>query len=226
MKYPKLIIQIDEITPVSTNEMYSYGRKTVRKSAKLKAYTDSVLFQLKGKLKEEDILSFQNCLKEDYRRAIYVDYIFSVPKRSYFRADTSNYPKALEDIIKNIIDIDDTRNVKLSAEKILSSDKNWHITMTMQIYDLQYEIPADKWTNNILGSNNKTATTSLLSDYKVKSKIKPIKTRKTKKTSKKPAKKEKSSSSRKALDKRIKEILISDTISKSTPIQVLLYDKS
>ena len=126
MKYPKLIIQIDGITPVSTNEMYSYGRKTVRKSSKLKAYTDSVLFQLKGKLKESDIVAFQNCLKEDYRRAIYVDYIFNVPKRSYFRADTSNYPKALEDIIKNIIGIDDTRNVKLSAEKILSQDKDWH----------------------------------------------------------------------------------------------------
>ena len=169
--YPELEFNIDGITPVSTNEMYAYGRKTVRKSTKYKAYETEVLLKVRPALIGDSIKEFRDCLSKDYRRAINVTYEFQVPKRTYFRVDTSNYIKAIEDIIKSFIDIDDSRNVKLSANKVLSKDKLWHIHIKLQIYDLEYDIPKDKWTKTILG------TGKLQSRIGIKPKIKPLKSK-------------------------------------------------
>lgn len=173
MEYPETLeFKIDGLKPVSTNEMYSYGRKIVRKSNKYKAFESEVMIQIRN---TSDIMingfidKFKNRLDSDYRLAIRGYFEFYIPKRSYFRTDTSNYIKATEDIIKNLIGIDDSRNVSIVADKYLSGDKEWHIKVRLTIFELSYEIPKDKWSRNILGNTK--------SSSKIKSRIKPIKTK-------------------------------------------------
>lgn len=176
----RLEFKLDRIKPVSTNEMYSYGRKTVRKSNKYKAFESEVILQIRTK---SDILvsgiinNFKDELSKDYRLAIKVIFKFYIPKRSYFRVDTSNYIKAPEDIIKNLVGIDDSRNVSVVADKYLSKDKDWHIQIELEIFQLSYEIPKNKWSENILGSSNKK-------NRIIKSRINPIKRKKSKRTRK------------------------------------------
>ena len=167
-----LEFKIDKIKPVSTNEMYSYGKKTVRKSNKYKSYESEVIIQIRN-TSDVNVLSglingFKNRLDSDYRLAIRGYFEFYVPKRSYFRIDTSNYIKATEDIIKNLIGIDDSRNVSIIADKYLSLDKEWHIKVRLTIFELSYDIPKDKWSKNILGNTKSKSN-------KIKSRIKPIK---------------------------------------------------
>lgn len=152
----RLEFKLNGLKPVSTNEMYSYGRRIVRKSNKYRAFESEVILQIR---KESDILisgvidKFKEELERNYRLAIKGIFKFYIPKRSYFRVDTSNYIKAMEDIIKNLIEIDDSRNVSIIADKYLSSDKEWHIQIELEIFQLSYEIPKNKWSKNILGSN-------------------------------------------------------------------------
>ena len=180
MEYPETLeFKIDGLKPVSTNEMYSYGRKIVRKSNKYKAFESEVMIQIRD---TSDIIinglidKFKNRLDSDYRLAIRGYFEFYIPKRSYFRTDTSNYIKATEDIIKNLIEIDDSRNVSIVADKYLSGDKEWHIKVRLTIFELSYEIPKDKWSKNILGNTKSNSS-------KLNSRIKPVKIKKKKKNS-------------------------------------------
>lgn len=178
MEYPEILeFKIEGLKPVSTNEMYSYGRKIVRKSNKYKAFESEVMIQIRD---TSDIIinglidKFKNRLDSDYRLAIRGYFEFYIPKRSYFRTDTSNYIKATEDIMKNLIGIDDSRNVSIVADKYLSGDKDWHIKVRLTIFELSYEIPKDKWSKNILGNTKSNSS-------KLNSRIKPVKIKKKKK---------------------------------------------
>lgn len=174
-KFEELEFEIKGIKPVSTNEMYSYGKKKVRKSNKYKAFETEVFIQMREKIPDlennEKIKKFKERLK-DYKLAIKGYFKFYIPKRSYFRADTSNFIKPVEDIVKNLIGIDDSRNVKIEADKYLS-DKEWNIEIRFEIYELEYEIPENKWSKDILGIKVKKGKTK-----KIKSRIEPIKRKK------------------------------------------------
>ena len=168
-------VELKGIKPVSTNEMYSYGRKTVRKSNSYRAYESEVFLYIRNTTDIQTngvIERFKRELDSDYRLAIRG--YFEFYGRSYFRVDTSNYIKATEDIIKNLIGIDDSRNVSIVADKYLSKDMEWSIKIKLEIFQLSYEIPEDKWSKNILGN-------TVGEKVKIKSRIKPIKPKKRKK---------------------------------------------
>ena len=170
-------VELKRIKPVSTNEMYSYGRKKVRKSNSYRAYESEVFLYIRNTTDIQTngvIERFKRELDSDYRLAIRGYFEFYVPRRSYFKVDTSNYIKATEDIIKNLIGIDDSRNVSIVADKYLSKDKEWNIKIKLEIFQLSYEIPKDKWSKNILGNTAREKV-------KIKSRIKPIKPKKRKK---------------------------------------------
>ena len=206
-------IRIDGIKPVSTNEMYSYGRKTVRKSDKYRAYesmTNIYIRETSDIMESGEIERFKEELERDYRLAIRGYFRFYIPRRSYFRVDTSNYIKATEDIIKNIIGIDDSRNVSIVGDKYLSEDKEWHIEVVLEVYQLEYEIPKDKWSKNILGDNKRGR------GNKIKSRIRPIKNRRSKRSKKSEDKGKESSSieltDEISKDNKINSIKIGDNI--------------
>lgn len=206
--------RIDGIKPVSTNEMYSYGRKAVRKSDKYRAYesmTKIYIRETSDIMESGEIERFKEELNRDYRLAIRGYFRFYIPRRSYFRVDTSNYIKATEDIIKNLIEIDDSRNVSIAGDKYLSEDKEWHIEVVLEVYQLEYEIPKDKWSKNILGDNKR--------GNKIKSRIRPMKNR-NKRSKKSEDKGNESSSSSSSIeltdeiskDNKVNSIKIGDNI--------------
>ena len=158
---PILEIQLDNIKLVSVNNMYIISKyrykkinRTITSVCRSKEFTvmdDIVSDILDEVLDDNSIRAFKEYLNEDDQRAVRMTFNFHVPLRSFFQSDTSNFPKALEDVIKFKLNIDDCRNTKIIAEKFLSQDKYWHTNILLEIYELSYAIPKNRWPDHVLG---------------------------------------------------------------------------
>ena len=143
----KLEMRFSGIRPTSTNEMYrpAYTAKShrsyLRKSSELVAFQSSC--QENVKQYHEDIQEFVEKCKVKYPKYLgfSLKIVIGLPMDCMFYKkvtddlrpiDTSNLIKSIEDIVSSAVGIDDKYNMKVSAEKILSSNKkDWEFFVVL-----------------------------------------------------------------------------------------------
>lgn len=140
-----LEIVIHEITPVSANDMYFVPRKLGKmiKTPHYRSFESSMKERLEELVTPESISEFMDKL-DDPSFAINFTIDLFMPDDEFYRRDSSNYLKTVEDIVKNHIGIDDSRNKKVSAEKFISETGKWKFVC--KITAVQYEdLNEAKW---------------------------------------------------------------------------------
>lgn len=149
-----MVIEFDlkDIALVSTNEMYMPrpcrgGRSAyLTKTPEMREFEEKIKDILDEELSEEIVNKLHEELS-DPNIAMKLHLHSLLPSASFFKVDTSNVVKALEDCIKIKIDVDDTRNCEVLSTKELSDNFSTHVTM--ETYKLGFEIPEDKWPKKV-----------------------------------------------------------------------------
>lgn len=141
-----------KIILISTNEMYmpgitKYRKPYMMKTGNLRKFEDEIDGILEKEITDEEITQLKSDLV-DPSVAIAISVDTGMDETDYFRCDTSNYIKALEDAIKYRLKVDDTRNVRLTLNKHLIDENEWVSHIIIETYKLPYEVP-DKWLTDI-----------------------------------------------------------------------------
>lgn len=144
----KFEFEIDGIKPVSTNDMYvpipcKGGKKAyLTSSSELRKFHKAVEDLLQEYITDDEVIDLKEELT-DRQKAIELSVVFELPSTEFFRKDTSNIVKALEDSIVNRIGVDDKRNCKVTLEKRISQDGELRMKVIFNTYELDFEIPRD-----------------------------------------------------------------------------------
>lgn len=146
----KLVLHFDDLEIVSTNDMYIPTVGRVRDNGKRRAFLRSsqelMNFQDKFDLMLESmsdrIVNFANKCKTDYQYLGFkVILLIGMPKDVLFYKrnpddlrprDASNYIKAPEDRLANILGIDDKYTMDIRSVKYLSDTNNWKLSIVIE----------------------------------------------------------------------------------------------
>ena len=149
----KVSFELKDIELVSTNEMYmprpcKGGRSAyLTKTSGMRKFEEKVK-DILDEVFTDDIVNELTKELEDPQIAIRFHLHTRMPSESFFKVDSSNMIKALEDCIKVKIKIDDTRNCEvLSTKELIDSDLE--ATVTMETYTLDFDIPEDLWPKKV-----------------------------------------------------------------------------
>lgn len=144
---------------VSTNELYMPRPTRGGRSAYItkSPYARGIEEEIDRKLLElisDDIIKELSDELDDDQIAIKLMMNIELPEVDFFRVDSSNYLKFLEDRIKYRINVDDTRNVTVSSTKhINNDDKVWNTNVKLETYRLPFDIPEGRWSKKIKGGD-------------------------------------------------------------------------
>ena len=136
------------LMPVSNNDMYLprpfRGGKSayITKSTLLRKFQEAVQPLLVKHIPNELVDSLKEAMKNP-QLAIHLGFVFGMPKKEFYKCDASNYVKSIEDMIKDRLKIDDSRNCSVSSRKFLSDDK-WITNVVIEVYELEFEVES-KW---------------------------------------------------------------------------------
>ena len=137
----------EEIDLVSTNEMYVphpyRGGKGayLSKSGPLNKFQNQMHDVLNEVITDSEVNQIRKELEND-QFAINLKIKYGLESSRFFSEDSSNYIKAVEDCLSQRLDIDDSRNVKVSIEKELTESQI--VSIEISTYRLPYDIPEGK----------------------------------------------------------------------------------
>lgn len=120
----------------SKNDIYKNMEKEVNEEFSKQVSNDQI-----SKFKEY-MSDSQNIIR------LVLDFGFDVER--YYDRDSSNYIKSLEDAVKNIIKVDDTRNVQLVVTKHPIKNTDWITVIRIDVIRSD-EFLFKKWSDTILG---------------------------------------------------------------------------
>lgn len=132
---------------VSTNEMYTPlpckgGKGAYKtKSAALRKFQEEMERILTEVISDNEVSALKSEL-ENPKKVVFLSIKYGFDASKFFKEDSSNYIKAIEDCISNRLGVDDSRNCKVMVRKDLS-DTNTS-TVEIETYELEYELPEGK----------------------------------------------------------------------------------
>lgn len=131
---------------MSTNDMYMHPvrkckdgryRSYVCKAPYLKTLQEYYKDKLSTSVPDEFILDAQEFIKIQESSGLELTIQVGIPSKEIYEHDVSNFIKSLEDCISTRLSIDDSRNIKVSIEKLTSHDDNWYLKVYIGPYSIK-----------------------------------------------------------------------------------------
>lgn len=145
------------IKPVSTNDMYMPRTKRTKKnrfvaiSIKTNEYREfeNLMKEQLGSQLDKDTLADFHSKMEDFRNEVTMELYLKMPLKNYYKSDSSNYFKTIEDCVKNSTKIDDSRNTTVISHKVINEDNpdEWEFDISLKVTRNESEMLEDKWNN-------------------------------------------------------------------------------
>lgn len=143
MKEVVVEFTVDKAKLISINEQYMHPvRKTKRgryvsyfaPTPYLKEVKQFYKEVLSEKITDDQVVELQNALGDKYKEGLSLEIVIGVPGCNWKDSDVSNFIKSLEDRIVERTGIDDSRNFKVSAEKVHTEGEEYSVRVTISTY--------------------------------------------------------------------------------------------
>lgn len=143
MKEVVVEFTVDKAKLISINEQYMHPvRKTKRgryvsyfaPTPYLKEVKQFYKEVLSEKITDEQVLELQDALGDKYEEGLSLEIVIGIPDCNWKDSDVSNFIKSLEDRVVERIKIDDSRNFKVSAEKVHVEGEEYSVRMSISTY--------------------------------------------------------------------------------------------
>lgn len=124
-------ISIPSVNAHKEPRLGKWGKIYMYKNPKVCIYQE----ELKNKLDSSCLTKLRGITPKP--KAIKATFKFHFRKR-FWRRDISNLIKATEDVVKDIVEIDDSRTVHITGEKIKIKDDNEFVTIILEVVSEDY----------------------------------------------------------------------------------------
>lgn len=142
--YPHYTFRIEGIHPVSTNDMYFHmpkktksGRMTTYaiRTPELKKFQSDMAEYLPKVYPKEVVDEFNKYVIKNGSHGLQYTIVIFMPKENYWKSDTTNYIKALEDTLVSYSGIDDSAHMIITQAKGLSPTDSWSMLIDVGVCD-------------------------------------------------------------------------------------------